>query len=447
MVKYFIFFLLLSGHSFANNTILTLRSENAPQLKLTSPHFQLDDFKNDPASLVTDEFSIPDPFYEATSFWFNIYTNFTTDQVVLHHRDRPSIIFQVIDVTGLRDRTRANAIAVKRNELASLFDFLSKNDGKCAGQTTTINCQQLLDVLSKSGISPPTLKKEIEKYFQNLKSAIRSQSGQRDMILQGIHNLIPFEKKISQIFGLFEVPGELLAIAFLESSFNTRARSTAGAAGVWQFIRTTGSQYFSITQKHDDRLNPLISTLGALQLLKQNHRRAGRWDLAIWGYNSGLRHVLDAKKKLKKEDMDLHFFFENYSHRTIGFASRSFYPSFLALVYALAYKKVIYLDRSVVPVSSPLRVDSDNIKFYVFLCNTSPKFIFDSLRNTSPDLVELNSHIHRRYHSTNLPRGTIFVSDRPLTSRRYFEVPPQNYTNRYPKNWRLLLRNQSCSTR
>jgi len=367
--------------------------------------------------------------------------------VVLHHRDRPLIIFQVVDVTGLRDRTRANAIALKRNELTSLFDFLAKNNGKCAGQTTTINCQQLLEVLSKSDIKPPNQKNEIEKYFKNLKSTIRSQSGQRDMIFQGIHNLIPFEKKISQIFGLFDVPGELLAIAFLESSFNTRARSTAGAAGVWQFIRTTGSQYFSITQKHDDRLNPLISTLGALQLLKQNHRRAGRWDLAIWGYNSGLRHVLDAKRKLKKDDMDLHFFFENYSHRSIGFASRSFYPSFLALVYALAYKKVIYLDRSVIPTSSHLRLDFDNIKFYVLLCSTSPKFIFDSLSNTSPDLIELNSHIHRRYHSTNLPRGTIFVSDRPLTNRRYFEVPPQNYTNRYPKNWGLLIRNQSCSTR
>jgi membrane-bound lytic murein transglycosylase D len=425
---FIIFFINLSFSVLADSTILTLRNDGSKgPIKLSTSTYTLDDFKNDPLALVSDTFNIPEPFYEATSFWFSIYTNFTTDQVVLHHRDHPSIIFHVVDATNLIDRARANTIQRGRRELASLFDHLSANNGSCAGQTSTINCVGLVELLKKSKLVPPSKKSEIAKYYKALKKSIRSQSGQRDMILQGIQNLIPFESKISRIFTLFDVPGELLAIAFLESSFNTKARSTAGAAGVWQFIRTTGSQYFAITQKHDDRLNPLISTLGALQFLKQNYKTTGQWDLAIWSYNSGLRHVLDARKKHIIDD--LHTFFSKYKHRSIGFASRSFYPSFLALVYALSYKKTIYIDRTKTPFQSSTQIDTDNIKFYVFLCNTSPKFIFDSLSKTSPELMELNSHLHKRYHSTKLPRGTIFVSDRPLTNRKYFEVPEKNYTS------------------
>lgn len=437
----------MSFSLFANSTLITMRDTGAKDFKLNSKDFNLNDFKDDPLNLVSSPFNIPDSFLEATGFWFNIYTNYTTDQVILHHRDHPSIVYHVLNATGLRDQKRSKAIQLGRKELASLFTFLAENKGECTGQTSAIDCPQLLNLLKASILPPPLNKNQLKNYFLGLKSSIRSQSGQRDMILQGLENLIPFEKKLSQIFTLFDVPGELLAISFLESSFNTKARSTAGAAGVWQFIRTTGNQYFSITQKHDDRLNPLISTLGALQLLKQNFRSADRWDLAIWSYNSGLRHILDAKRKLKKPDLDLDFFFKNYKHRSIGFASRSFYPSFLALVYALSYKGYIYVDKSKPSWTSPIKIDQDNIHFYVLLCNTKPAFIFESLRSSSPDLIELNTHLHKRYHSTNYPRGTIIVSDRPLTSRRYFEVPIQNYTNRFPKNWYQLIKNQSCSTR
>lgn len=424
--------------------LLTKRSK---PLSLDLPPTKLQLFEllyNDPNNLIHPDFAIPDYFREATQFWFLIYTKYNHNQVVIHHRDHPSIIFHVLDVEDSVDQVRTRRISEGREQIQNILLALAKDKGECPKLPKDPLCTKLLNHLNQSVLPPPTSAKDRSVYFSELATSLRTQSGQRDIIMQGLHNLQPFQRKLAQIFHLFDVPGELIAVAFLESSFNTRARSRVGAAGIWQFMRSTGLQYFIITQRQDHRLNPLISTLGALQFLKQTHKILGRLDLAIWSYNSGMRHVLDARKAWKKDDFDLAYFLDNYQHRNIGFASKSFYSSYLALIRALAYKKDIYFDSAINPVSYNLQVDVDNINFYVLLCQTSPRFIFDSLSNTSPDLSELNTHLVTRYHRSQFPRGTIFVSDRPLTSRRYWKVPELNYTNRYPKNWLRLIGGQRC---
>jgi membrane-bound lytic murein transglycosylase D len=443
-ISFILFFTLESLHA-SSPLLISSRSVSLSE-KLNSHQASRHElFLSDPKKLVSPDFDIPKELLEPVTFWFLIYTEYSSQQVVFHHRDRPLLILDVFDVGTLRDAARSAAIAARRGLIESTLLELSKSpNGACPKPPANEFCTTLLDNLKRSDTKIPNSAKARSEYFLELKASLRSQSGQKDFINTGLTHLYPFEVKLTQIFQLFDVPGELLALAFLESSFNTRARSRVGAAGVWQFIRTTGSQFFVISQRQDDRINPLVSTLGALQLLKQNHKTLGRWDLAIWSYNSGMRHVLDARKFWKKEEFDLVYFLNNYNNPRIGFASRSFYPSFLALVYALAYKKDIYFNRDMTPVSPFITIDRDNLHFYVFLCQTKPNFIFNALSTTSPDLRELNTHLLARYHNTNFPRGTIFVSDRPLTDRRYFKVPPENYTNRYPKNWLRLLGSRNC---
>jgi membrane-bound lytic murein transglycosylase D len=114
----------------------------------------------------------------------------------------------------------------------------------------------------------------------------------------------------------------------VESSFNPAAYSKVGAAGLWQFMRSTGRRYLHIDNTVDDRLDPFRSTQAAAQLLAYNYHLLGTWPLALTAYNHGAEGVRRAKETLGTDDIVT--IVRNYKGRTFGFASRNFYVSFLA---------------------------------------------------------------------------------------------------------------------
>ena len=73
----------------------------------------------------------------------------------------------------------------------------------------------------------------------------------------------------------------------VESSFNAAAYSKVGAAGLWQFMRSTGRRYMRVDDAVDERLDPYRSTEAAAQLLAYNYRVLGSWPLALTAYNHG----------------------------------------------------------------------------------------------------------------------------------------------------------------
>jgi membrane-bound lytic murein transglycosylase D len=302
-------------------------------------------------------------------------------------------------------------------------------------------CPQILKSISESKIKIPKNTKDKKLFFKERADSLRFQTGQRDMIAKGLHLSAPFFDKIYELIELYEIPSELLALAFLESSFNTNARSRAGATGVWQFMKVTGHHFMIVTPKNDHRLNPLLSTLAAFQLLKQSRKILGRWDLAVWSYNSGTPAVLNAQKKHGGSSMTLADMLQNYESERIRFASTNFYSSFLALVHALTYRYYLFPDE--LPDNN--KIDAKNLKFYVSLCSFRPNWFFSLLEKTSPNIRDLNSHLRKRYRNTKYPRGTILISDRDLTKGRYYKLPKENYTNRYTKNWRLLIKGMKCN--
>ncbi|NIR47887.1 lytic transglycosylase domain-containing protein, partial [candidate division KSB1 bacterium] len=56
------------------------------------------------------------------------------------------------------------------------------------------------------------------------------------------------------------MPMELLVLPHVESSFNHKAYSKFGAAGIWQFTRSTGRRYLKINYEVDERLDPIRAT-------------------------------------------------------------------------------------------------------------------------------------------------------------------------------------------
>lgn len=88
------------------------------------------------------------------------------------------------------------------------------------------------------------------------------------------------------------MPTELALLPFVESAFNPLAVSSAKAAGMWQFIPSTGRHY-SLKQNvfRDERRDIVRSTNAALDYLQRLYAMFGDWHLALAAYNWGEGNV------------------------------------------------------------------------------------------------------------------------------------------------------------
>ena len=425
---------------------LTIIESIALKKKVTyfdlGPIYKGDQFQyyaNDPENRISDEFPVPKYFYDNVHFWFNIYTVYDSSFSVLHDKKNLKIIYDVIDYTslsksGLNHHTKyalqSKLTLNKVKELRKAFKNLGKRKSKGLQE------QNILKALKNAKIKVPKGKSKRKSFFKKLAGNLRAQTGQKDNIQRGLFNILPYEKSMNKYFERFRLPKELKAIPFLESSFNTKARSKVGATGTWQFMKHIGKHFMPVNNYIDGRLNPLMSTISALHLLKQNKQILKSWDLAITAYNSGPKHYIRAKRKLKKSNADLEYILKNYKHPHIGFASVNFFSEFTALVYALAYRENFY--------KTPKGNPHDRLHVFLTKCKQSPSYYFKNIKRLEPDSRKLNLHFKRRKLKTKLRKGQIIFSDINLNPKKYWRLPSKYITKKYPKNWQRLVRSKKC---
>jgi membrane-bound lytic murein transglycosylase D len=159
---------------------------------------------------------------------------------------------------------------------------------------------------------------------------VRFQRGQSDRILKGLTRYARWKAKIQAIFREQGLPSELVALPFVESSYDPRAVSKAGAVGLWQFMPAIARRYLRLDDQIDERLDPMKSSKAAAHLLQHNHSVLKSWPLAITAYNHGLSGVRRAVRETGTDDLGE--IAMTYETGRFGFASRNFYAAFLAAV-------------------------------------------------------------------------------------------------------------------
>ncbi|WP_430814752.1 transglycosylase SLT domain-containing protein [Carboxylicivirga sp. RSCT41] len=125
---------------------------------------------------------------------------------------------------------------------------------------------------------------------------------------------ILFIKRANRYFPIIEpilkeqgIPDDFKYLSLIESSFMPRAKSPAGAVGLWQFMRATAREYgLEVNKEVDERYHIEKSTKAACKYLKKMHDHYGSWTLAAAAYNagrSGINRQLDRQKTKSYYDL------------------------------------------------------------------------------------------------------------------------------------------------
>lgn len=96
------------------------------------------------------------------------------------------------------------------------------------------------------------------------------------------------------------IPDDLKYMCVIESSLSPTAVSTAGAAGLWQFMKKTAPEFgLEVSEEVDERYAIEASTEAACKYLKQAYAKYNNWAAAILSFNAGQGRIskeLDAQR-------------------------------------------------------------------------------------------------------------------------------------------------------
>lgn len=314
----------------------------------------------------------PDELRKDFEFWVKIYSEVTTKQGLIHDDRRLDVIYEKVDLPKNKSRRSTRAFIRKRKQVyINILNKLSR------GETTNLSKQEQRVAALWKGSSRKELKRAM--------SRLRFQLGQRDRFLQGYIRSGTWESYITKVFSDMGLPNALVLLPHVESSFNPDAYSKVGAAGMWQFTRSTGRRFMRIDHVIDERMDPYKATVAAAKLLKSNFSQLNSWPLTLTSYNHGVGGMKRAIRKTGGTDIVK--INRTYRGRTFGFASRNFYLSFIAASYVHNNASEIFGD---IERNQPLNYDRITTPAFVSAATLSRVFGVKQsvLRSYNPALRE-----------------------------------------------------------
>ncbi|HXW84541.1 MAG TPA: transglycosylase SLT domain-containing protein [Candidatus Binataceae bacterium] len=289
------------------------------------------------------------------AFWVEVFTKYSVRDFVIHDKDDLTRVYQVFNLPGDGQPGR--------DDIDFCNNYLRKKYGEilthlATGAAPADYEERRVAAMFPAGTSPLT--------YANAADNLRVQEGLRERFRDGLIRARYYQRPMQRIFTAFGLPPELVILAQIESGFSSRAKSGAGATGIWQFTRATGRKYMKITRHRDDRLNPLRETEAAAKLLRYNFDVLGDWPLAITAYDYGTGGMARAAEESGGDYSKL---IETYHGPHFGFASRNYYSEFLAALEVHRHEDDYFPE---LPDMAPGRVLTAEIKAAKAAQRTAP---------------------------------------------------------------------------
>lgn len=222
-------------------------------------------------------------------------------------------------------------------------------------------------------VIPMTYNKEVRSYIRMYLNRMKTRL---DVMLTLSEFYFPvFEQSLAK----YNVPEELKYLTIVESAMNPQATSRVGAAGLWQFMYTTGKNYgLEVNSIIDERRDTYKSSDAAAHYIYDLHRIFGDWQLAIAAYNCGPGNI---NKAIARSGGKRNFW-QIYPY--LPRETRGYIPAFIAATYIMNF----YPEHGLHPkrVSFPLHTDTIMVERNM-LFHYVNKYIgveMDELRNLNP---------------------------------------------------------------
>lgn len=160
---------------------------------------------------------------------------------------------------------------------------------------------------------------------------------------------IPIFEEALDYYGL---PLELKYLPVIESALEPKAKSSAGAVGLWQFMLATGKRYdLKVNSLIDERQDPYKSSWAAARYLRDLYKIYRDWNLVIAAYNCGPTNV---NKAIHRAD-GVRDYWTIYPY--LPSETRGYVPAFIAANYIMNY----YCEHNICPMKTKLPVTTDTV--------------------------------------------------------------------------------------
>jgi len=284
-------------------------------------------------------FEVPPGLRTAVDFWKMVYTKYDRTYEIFHDTEDLGIVYSILDFNDLynnpalsdadRRSIRRSRIADEKSRILGILKRLS--EGVASPKELSSGELAIYQLFGE--------RNDPDSFLAAMQDGrLRSQTGIKNNFENGLKASGAYLEEMEDIFTSYGLPAELTRLAFVESMFNLQAVSKVGASGIWQFMPSTGRLYLNIDGIADERNDPVQASHAAAKLLKSNYEALGSWPLAINAYNSGRATMKNAVSSLGTSDIAT--IVQLYRGGVYGFASRNFYPCFLAaLETANQYEK------------------------------------------------------------------------------------------------------------
>ena len=173
---------------------------------------------------------------------------------------------------------------------------------------------------NQSSFKIQKVNKYIEYFSENRKG--------RDFFQAAYPRLGFYKDIIYEIFDKNNIPREIIFVSMLESGFNPKIESSAGAIGLWQFMPSTAKIFgLRIDEWVDERMDIYHSTTAAVSYFKSLLKKFGSWELALAGYNCG---DLNVKKAIDEYNSNDFWYLSKY---TFPKQTKEYVPQIIALMH------------------------------------------------------------------------------------------------------------------